>query len=75
MNDFVWGPITRSMPSLIAGLPARPIPAIRPSLMPMSALTTPMTGSTTSAPVSTTSSSDGPVASSHCAIRLRRFFA
>ena len=25
MNDFVWGPTTRSIPSLIAGLPARPI--------------------------------------------------
>ena len=69
------GPTTRSIPSLIAGLPARPIPAIRPSLMPMSALTTPMTGSTTTAPVSTTSSSDGPDAASHCAIRERRFLA
>ncbi len=75
MNDLVWGPMTRSMPSVIAGLPARPTPAIRPSLMPMSALTTPSTGSTTSAPARTTSSSDGPVASSHCAIRLRRFLA
>ena len=32
------------MPSLIAGLPARPTPAIRPSLIPMSALTTPISG-------------------------------
>ena len=75
MYDFVCGPMTRSMPSLIAGLPDRPIPAIRPSLIPMSAFTTPMTGSMTSAPVSTTSSSDGPAAWSHCAIRERRFFA
>jgi hypothetical protein len=22
MNDFVWGPMTRSMPSLMSGLPA-----------------------------------------------------
>ena len=55
-------PISRSMPSLIAGLPARPTPAIRPSLIPMSALTTPIEGSTTTAPVITTSSSDGPAA-------------
>ena len=41
MIGRVWGPMTRSMPSLMSGLPARPMPAIRPSLMPMSALTTP----------------------------------
>ena len=75
MYDLVWGPMTRSMPSLISGLPDRPMPAMRPSLMPMSALTTPMTGSTTRAPVSTMSSSEGPVAESDCAIRERRFFA
>ena len=46
MIGSVCGPIGRSMPSLISGLPARPMPTIRPSLMPMSAFMTPMTGST-----------------------------
>ncbi len=75
MNDLVCGPMTRSTPSLISGLPDLPMPAIRPSLMPMSALTTPITGSMTSAPAMSMSSSDGPAAASHWAIRLRRFFA
>ena len=44
MIGWVCGPIGSSMPSLIAGLPARPTPTMRPSLMPMSALTTPMSG-------------------------------
>ena len=42
------------------GLPARPTPTIRPSLMPMSALTTPMTGRRRAPRRSTASSSDGP---------------
>ena len=57
MIGRVCGPMTRSMPSLIPGLPARPIPAIRPSLIPISALTTPIVGSTTTAPTTTASSS------------------
>ena len=60
MIGWVCGPIGSSMPSLIDGFPARPTPTMRPSLMPMSALTMPTTGSTTSAPATTTSSSDGP---------------
>ena len=44
MIGSVWGPIGRSIPSLISGLPARPMPTIRPSLIPMSALTTPTSG-------------------------------
>ena len=39
MIGSVWGPIGRSIPSLISGLPARPTPTTRPSLIPMSALT------------------------------------
>ena len=39
MIGCVCGPIGSSMPSLIAPLPARPTPTIRPSLIPMSALT------------------------------------
>jgi hypothetical protein len=70
----VWGPMSSSIPSLIAGLPARPTPTIRPSLIPMSALTTPIVGSTTTAPVTTTSSSEGP-ARPDWVIRPRRFFA
>ena len=53
MTGWVCGPIGSSMPSLIDGLPARPTPTMRPSLMPMSAFTTPTTGSTTSAPATT----------------------
>lgn len=39
----VSGPMTRSgwIPSMVSGLPALPMPVIRPSRMPMSALTTP----------------------------------
>ena len=59
MIGWVWGPMTRSIPSLMSGLPARPMPAIRPSLMPMSALTTRTIGSTTTTPAITASSSDG----------------
>ena len=68
------GPMSSSIPSLIAAFPARPTPTIRPSLIPMSAFTTPIVGSTTTAPVTTTSSSDGP-ARPDCVIRPRRFFA
>ena len=57
MIGSVCGPIGRSMPSLMSGLPARPMPTIRPSLIPMSALTTPMVGSTTTTPAITASSS------------------
>jgi hypothetical protein len=57
---FVCGPISRSMPSLIPGFPPRPMPAIRPSLMPMSAFRTPSTGSTITAPTTIASSSLGP---------------
>ena len=60
MTGCVCGPIGSSMSSVIAGLPARPTPTIRPSLIPMSALTTPTRGSMTRAPATTTSSSDGP---------------
>ena len=65
--------MSRSIPSVISGFPARPIPATLPSLMPMSALTTPMVGSTTSAPNNTTSSSEAVEAESLCVSRLRRF--
>ncbi len=64
MTGIVCGPMTRSTPSVTSGLPARPMPTIRPSLMPMSALTTPTTGSTTSTPATRTSSSEGPAAPS-----------
>ena len=37
-----------STPSMMAGLPALPRPTIRPSLMPRSPLTMPITGSITS---------------------------
>ncbi|CAM5461292.1 hypothetical protein SALBM217S_05545 [Streptomyces griseoloalbus] len=52
----VSGPITRSgwTPSMVSGLPAFPMPVIRPSRMPTSALTTPQ-WSTTTAPVITVS--------------------
>ncbi len=52
----VPGPITRSgwTPSMVSGLPALPSATIRPSRMPMSALTTPQWSSTT-APVMTRS--------------------
>jgi hypothetical protein len=73
MIGWVCGPIGSSMPSLIASLPARPTPTIRPSLIPMSALTAPMTGSSTSAPAMTTSSSDG--LGRPCASRGRIVFA
>ncbi len=45
----VAGPITRagSTPSMVSGLPALPMPTIRPSRTPMSALTTPQWSSTT----------------------------
>ena len=71
----VPGPIVRSTPSVMSGLPARPMPAIRPSLMPMSALTTPSRGSTTIALPITASSSESLVAASRWAMRDRRFFA
>ncbi len=52
----VSGPITSSgwTPSMVSGLPALPSAVIRPSRMPMSALTTPQWSSTT-APVITVS--------------------
>ncbi|CAM5468848.1 hypothetical protein SFUMM280S_02910 [Streptomyces fumanus] len=52
----VSGPMTRSVwtPSMVSGLPALPMPVIRPSRMPMSALTTPQ-WSTTTTPVMTVS--------------------
>ena len=58
MIGWVCGPIRRSIPWLSPSFPARPTPTMRPSLMPMSALTAPMTGSSTSAPAMTTSSSE-----------------
>lgn len=52
----VSGPITRSgwTPSMVSGFPALPMPVIRPSRMPMSALTMPQWSMTT-APVMTVS--------------------
>ena len=52
----VSGPITRSgwTPSMVSGLPALPMPVIRPSRMPTSALTMPQWSRTT-APVMTVS--------------------
>ena len=52
----VDGPITSagSTPSIVSGLPALPMPTMRPSRMPTSALTTPQWSSTT-APVITVS--------------------
>ena len=58
MIGWVCGPMRSSIPGLIPSFPARPTPTMRPSLMPMSALTAPMTGSSTSAPAMTTSSSE-----------------
>ena len=71
----VPGPIVRSTPSVMSGLPARPIPTIRPSLMPMSAFTIPRSGSTTIAPPTTASSSLSDVARSCWPMRDRKFFA
>ena len=59
----------------MSGLPARPIPAIRPSLIPMFVFTTPRNGSTTSTPAISMSSSFSEVARSNCVIRDRKFFA
>src|SRR5437867_2319974 len=71
----VFGPIVRSTPAVMSGLPARPIPTIRPSLIPMSAFTIPSSGSTTIALGITASSSDGRPARSCCVIRERQFLA
>jgi hypothetical protein len=71
----VFGPIVRSTPDVMSGFPARPIPTIRPSLIPMSALITPTSGSTTIALGITASSSDARVARSSWVIRERQFFA
>ena len=71
----VFGPIVRSMPLVMSGLPARPIPAIRPSLMPRSHLTMPSKGSTRTTLPITVSSSDAVVARSCWVIRERQFFA
>ncbi len=71
----VFGPIVRSTPSVISGLPARPIPAIRPSLIPMSALRTPSSGSRTTALATIVSSSLSVVARSCWTIPERQFFA
>ena len=74
MYDFVCGPTTRSMPSLIAGLPARPMPAIRPVLDADVRLDDADHGVDDERPGRTSSSDSGRV-SSHWAIRERRFFA
>ena len=71
----VPGPIVRSMPSVMSGFPARPMPTTRPSLMPTSAFTIPSSGSTTIAPPTTASSSLSEVARSCWPIRDRKFFA
>ena len=71
----VPGPIVRSTPSVMSGLPARPMPAMRPSLMPRSAFTTPSSGSTTIALPITASSSLSLVAPSRWVMRERRFLA
>ena len=54
----VFGPIVRSMPSVMPGLPALPMPAMRPSLMPRSHFATPRSGSITITDPMTASSSD-----------------
>ena len=71
----VPGPIVRSTPSVMSGLPARPMPTTRPSLIPTSAFTTPIIGSTTTAPPITASNSLSEVARSCWLIRERKFFA
>jgi hypothetical protein len=71
----VFGPIVSSTPSVMSGLPARPIPTIRPSLIPMLVLTTPRIASTTTTPAISMSSSLSELARSNCAIRERKFFA
>jgi hypothetical protein len=48
-------PMTMSNPLMVSGLPALPMPAIRPSLMPISALKIPSTGSRTTTLLITTS--------------------
>ena len=50
MIGWVCGPIVELDAVVIPSFPARPTPTMRPSLMPMSALTAPRTGSRTSAP-------------------------
>ena len=74
-TGHVFGPIVSSTPSVMSGLPARPIPTIRPSLIPMFVFTTPRNGSTTTTPAISMSSSLSEVARSNCAIRDRKFFA
>ena len=71
----VPGPIVRSTPSVMSGLPARPMPAMRPSLIPRSAFSTPRRGSTITALAITASSSLSPVARSCWVMRERRFLA
>ena len=60
MIGWVCGPMGRSMPPLTASLPARPTPTMRPSLIPMSALThAEHRVERRAAPAMTASSSDG----------------
>ncbi len=71
----VPGPITRSgsMPSMVSGLPALPIAAIRPSRMPTSAFTIPQWSSTT-APVITVSGVPSARVARDCPIDSRMTF-
>jgi hypothetical protein len=75
LTGQVSGPIVSSTPAVMSGFPARPIPAIRPSLIPMLVLMTPRKGSITTTPAISMSSSLSGAARSNCAWRERKFFA
>ena len=75
MTGSVFGPIVMSTPSVTSAFPARPMPATRPSLIPMLVLRTPSRGSTRRTPATRTSSSLSAVARSSWVIRERMFFA
>ncbi len=59
-------PTTTSTPSRVSGLPARPIPEIRPSRMPMETFLTPCTVSITTTLLITTSQVSRTVAALRC---------
>ena len=73
MIGSVFGPIVMSTPDVMSGLPARPIPTMRPSLMPMLVFSTPRNGSSSRTPAISTSSSLSAVARSDWVIRERMF--
>ena len=56
----VPGPITMSTPGCVSGLPALPIPLIRPSVIPMSALTTPQWSRISALVMTRSTASPGP---------------